>query len=394
MTEISDWDDFGFPWGNPDDPALKVEAPAIHVSMSSSGMNLLREYHYKNNKIAGVMAFAGIMIVIAFVGGLVSTCVTDKGIGIGVGMLIVILSVIILIISSSIATRNSKKATSLFKNQFVRRELSPYVERLQLLDAEYCYNQTSGSRSGGDDLSGPMPPEYVIRALGLSNSSCNDNHVKEWMSGFYHGTRFRFFEVKLVNVYYTGFGKNKEKHEELVYNGQGYIFKTKVRMPFPIQYNFNNNVTDIEDLTVENFDKIFKSFRCKNLWEAPNFEAKETLTEAELKVFNKIEAREFKVCLLKLAKIYYDVLKLHEKMLREDATLKKLCGNNTLTVRLMNENIVILREGPFDYFEIDLARALEQEFDKFSKELSEFVSVLETMGSLSLVSGGEESDSF
>ena len=387
-----DWN----PWGNPDDPALKVEMPNIHVSMSSGGMAELTKYHSKNAVLSKIVSVGGIILVVGFIGGMISTCVTDNGIGAGIGALIFVVCLAIILICLGITSKNNKAATALFKNEFVRKELGRYVDRLQLLDGEYTYQTIPDSRVTNEDLTGALPAEQVLHALGLSNAKCNENHVNEWMSGFYHGTRFRFYEAKLLNVYYTGSGKNQQKHEELVYCGQGYIFKSTVAVPFPIQYNFN---AEVEDITIENFHNVFRAFKCEQVYGTYNLTAKELLDESEQKVFSILEAREFKVCLLKLAKIYQAYCKqcaLIFKTLSQDMgeTMKNFGKLDSLMckvgIRLQNENIIILHEGPFNYFEINLDNELRSEFDKFSGELSEFVSVLETMGALSLISGEKQ----
>ena len=151
-------------------------------------------------------------------------------------------------------------------------------------------------------------------------------------------------------------------------------------MPFGVQYVFNPKCGD---LTVETFDNAYNAFKCNNQFGSFQLAAKGTLSPEELKVFDILEAREFKVCLLKLAKIFRE----QSKLLRQIPMFQELFGSNNLSVRLINENLIILRDGPFDYFEINLDQELEDEFAKFGRELSEFVSVLETMGTLSLVSG-------
>ncbi len=108
--------------------------------------------------------------------------------------------------------------------------------------------------------------------------------------------------------------------------------------------------------------------------------AKENLDEEEREFFDILEAREFKVCLLKLALLFNEYGKMR-------ATFAEEFIPNKLSVRLQNDNIIILREGTYDYFEIDLDHAIDLSLSKFSRELSEFVSVLKTMESLALISG-------
>ena len=184
-------------------------------------------------------------------------------------------------------------------------------------------------------------------------------------------------------------------HEQTIYDGQGYIFNynPKTRMPFAIQYILNS---DCKDFTVANFYNVFSAYKCNMASTGLCLAAKETLVDEERKLFNWIETNEFKVCLLKLAKLFHTQLREQPKPITETPSGNNKLGKNEsgkdevvenkFSVRLQNKNIIILREGSFDYFEINLDQNMDSEIDKLSKELSEFVSVLETVGDLPQVS--------
>ena len=363
------------PWGNPNDADLKVELLNLDLSLNPVGVARLKTL-YKQNKIYGFVLRIGVLILIAgFIWLEVSLSSKDDNDSFGWPLLLVGIGVSLLLLMIFLISTNKGSALKLFKNEFVLEELSPYVDNIQLQENEYTFFTNKATVSSSEDLTNCLTPEYVTRALGLCTEKCNENYVKEWITGVYHGTQFRFYEIKLLNVYTTGSGKNTERHETIVYNGQGYIFKTKIGMPFAVQYNFNPNC---KELTVEKFYNAFNGFMYNQLYDS--LTAKENLDEEEREFFDILEAREFKVCLLKLAMLFDEYGKMR-------ATLAEEFIPNKLSVRLQNDNIIILREGAYDYFEIDLDHAIDLSLSKFSRELSEFVSVLETMASLALISG-------
>ncbi len=373
---------------------LQVDQPDIHLTISSLNMEELEKFYKKHksyNKIIIILFCASLSCTL-------TTCLGDEDtrgiIGI-IGILVFTAAIVVMVIFCTFVSKNKKEATALFKNEFVRRELTQYISNINVQENEYIYTENPPSTSDVDDLTNAPSVESAIQALGLINSQCNENHVKEWMSAIYHGTRFIFFEITLLNVYYTGKRKSKQMHEQTIYDGQGYIFNynPKTRMSFAIQYILNS---DCKDFTIANFYNVFSAYKCNMASTGLCLAAKETLVDEERKLFNWIETNEFKVCLLKLAKLFHTQLREQPKPITETPSGNNKLGKNEsgkdevvenkFSVRLQNKNIIILREGSFDYFEINLDQNMDSEIDKLSKELSEFVSVLETVGDLPQVS--------